>query len=862
MTPWYRGFSGTIEKNAKGGFDTIGKIEKVDPETLLVTELPIRLWTQSYKEFLEGLLSGENEKEKKDDDEKGDKKKDKKKDKEADLGPVITDFRDNSGHADIHFVLKLTPERMAWAEAQGLHKVFKLVSTLNTTNMTLFTAEGKVYRYETELDIMKEFSHLRLEFYHKRKGYMMDKLERERRVLANKVKFVEMVIAQQIRISNRKKKELVGELERKGLEAMSKIQEGAITSLHEKVAQNSQVTTEHDNADNEGDDSDDDDDEASPSSSAVKASSKDYDYLLGMPLWNLTFEKVEELRRQLKVKDAELEDLRKTSVERLWDVDLDFLLEALDQQDAIDAADHKAMNKGKGKKKILLVDSPGRHKKGKGGKGGKGKAAAKKKSKFYDSGSEEESLPSEDEEEDEPGPSENSGDSSDDDVKKAKEKKKKKQQQMEMEALGKFFKTLPNPKLSTETKTVHDLPLLAAKLEGPLPSTLAPVKKEDGEGKKAKKGKDVEGQEGKQGDEDEDMGVSGEGQEEGEGKNDKGEQKSPGFLWRLKERMRKMKEEQGGDTREGSADSRDKENRPAPAVAKEKKEPVLAPRRDRPKRAVPRPKYKAALSGSSSEEDDDDDDSSPPNDDENSDDSSPPARPVKKPAAPPQQKKEAAPAKPKAQAKKPKKAKDEMDDFIVSDDDSDESAGGGDSSEDDEGDSDSDEDFVEKGGKGKGKAAAGKQKRKRGSDDDSATPPVKKKRSPPAKEKKGRGGGGKAKEKTKPKSAAKTKQVKALLHSSDENESGSSSPVRKKPAQQQQKGGGPKAKAKANGRLKKKAEDSDADSDFIDDVDAPAEKNVGGGGGGRARRAAAAAPKKYFVDSDGSGGEESDFFSD
>lgn len=35
-----------------------GVIEQVDSTTLRITELPVRRWTQDYKEFLESLVTG------------------------------------------------------------------------------------------------------------------------------------------------------------------------------------------------------------------------------------------------------------------------------------------------------------------------------------------------------------------------------------------------------------------------------------------------------------------------------------------------------------------------------------------------------------------------------------------------------------------------------------------------------------------------------------------------------------------------------------------------------------------------------------------------------------------------------------
>lgn len=64
MDPWYRGFRGTIEKVVKEScisYILSGIIEEVNETTLRITELPIRRWTQDYKEFLESISQG-NEK--------------------------------------------------------------------------------------------------------------------------------------------------------------------------------------------------------------------------------------------------------------------------------------------------------------------------------------------------------------------------------------------------------------------------------------------------------------------------------------------------------------------------------------------------------------------------------------------------------------------------------------------------------------------------------------------------------------------------------------------------------------------------------------------------------------------------------
>jgi DNA topoisomerase II len=63
MQPWFRGFVGNIRPKAgttaaaKAGYITEGIIERTGPETVEITELPIKKWTQDYKVMLEVLLT-------------------------------------------------------------------------------------------------------------------------------------------------------------------------------------------------------------------------------------------------------------------------------------------------------------------------------------------------------------------------------------------------------------------------------------------------------------------------------------------------------------------------------------------------------------------------------------------------------------------------------------------------------------------------------------------------------------------------------------------------------------------------------------------------------------------------------------
>ena len=64
--------------------------------------------------------------------------------------------------------------------------------------------------------------------------------------------------------------------------------------------------------------------------SFVGFSGLDFGYLLKMPLWEITLERIKELREEKEKKEQDLEDLRATPKEDLWRRDLEEFLTKLD----------------------------------------------------------------------------------------------------------------------------------------------------------------------------------------------------------------------------------------------------------------------------------------------------------------------------------------------------------------------------------------------------------------------------------------------------------------------------------------------------------------------------------------------------
>ncbi|KAL3807608.1 hypothetical protein ACHAXA_002546 [Cyclostephanos tholiformis] len=309
MHPYFSGYTGEIIAESgkrEGSYIVKGKIERINDTTLLISELPIGKWTQDYKSFLEGMMTG------------------------AEKSPSeISDFKENHTDTTVSFTVSASKEMIdAYEkEKEGLHGKFKLSTTISTNNMTLFDDQGKIHKYKTSLDILRMFFHHRLEFYIKRKAMLLEKMSKDLKTLSNKARFVEEVCKGDLIVSNRKRSELLAELAERG---------------YDLCPNNEKKETEEENEDN-----------APVEESTSDAElAKGYEYLLGMKIWSLTFERAEELRRQKMEKTNEVKQLNATSPEAIWLSDLDTIEEALNERDLEISAELKREVQAQNKNKV------------------------------------------------------------------------------------------------------------------------------------------------------------------------------------------------------------------------------------------------------------------------------------------------------------------------------------------------------------------------------------------------------------------------------------------------------------------------------------------------------------------------------
>jgi DNA topoisomerase-2 len=190
---------------------------------------------------------------------------------------------------------------------KDINKTFHLTSRVSINNMHLYSTEGKLTKYITIRDIFEEYYSHRHELYAKRREYLLDELKNELDIISNKVRFILMVVNDELIVNKRKKGELEDDLEENDFPKL-----GNKNNSH----------------------------------------GESYDYLLGMPIYQLTYEKIEELKKLEKNKQAEYDNLYKMKPHDIWKNELVELKESLLKiSNKVNNIDNKSENKLKKTKK-------------------------------------------------------------------------------------------------------------------------------------------------------------------------------------------------------------------------------------------------------------------------------------------------------------------------------------------------------------------------------------------------------------------------------------------------------------------------------------------------------------------------------
>ena len=138
-----------------------------------ITELPIGVWSENYKEFLESLTVDDKKKK-----------------------AIIKNYKDSCTDTVVDFTIKFQPNILPKLLCNKyndnltiLEKTMKLY-TIKTNNMYLFNKDQKLKKYNKVHDIIDDYMPVRYECYKERKAYQLNQLEKIIKILSNKARFI------------------------------------------------------------------------------------------------------------------------------------------------------------------------------------------------------------------------------------------------------------------------------------------------------------------------------------------------------------------------------------------------------------------------------------------------------------------------------------------------------------------------------------------------------------------------------------------------------------------------------------------------------------------------------------------------
>jgi len=266
IKPWYRGFKGTIESTSPGSYITRGRYEIVNDSTLCIKELPIGIWTEKYVEYLDKISV-----------ERG---------KET-AKTFVRQFKDDSTETSVNITIKMNPLSIKkWNNKIGkdgvieLENRLKLTSSISVTNMHMFSSKCRMTKFKCVEDIIDTWFEVRKNVYVKRREYLLEHLRKELDIIKYKVKFIMEIIDETLEIRNVKKQVIIDNLADKNYPKF-----------------------------------------------VTKDNNASYDYLLGMDLYKLTSDEIEELKKKREIKQSEYDTLFEKSANDLWKEDINQFVE-------------------------------------------------------------------------------------------------------------------------------------------------------------------------------------------------------------------------------------------------------------------------------------------------------------------------------------------------------------------------------------------------------------------------------------------------------------------------------------------------------------------------------------------------------
>lgn len=238
LNPYAKNFKGNFRKDVEvpNKWYIEGVVEHVKNNEYLITEIPFTYDLKTYTNVLDDLVESKT---------------------------IIRYSSESDGENILRFRVTL-PKGVNDSLITRL-KLYKIVNE----NYTAIDENLKVREFKSAKEIIDYYIDIKLKFLQKRKTYIIEKLNKDFKILENKLRFLNMYISKELSITDKSKSELEIELEKLNFDKFD-----------------------------------------------------GYSYLIGMPMYSLTTDKIKELETSIEKLKKEIETVTKTSIEQMWRKDL------------------------------------------------------------------------------------------------------------------------------------------------------------------------------------------------------------------------------------------------------------------------------------------------------------------------------------------------------------------------------------------------------------------------------------------------------------------------------------------------------------------------------------------------------------
>lgn len=341
-------------------FRVLGHATAVEENKILITELPLGVWTTNYKEFLESLATaaasttsltsrGNSNKQQACNNsassscattpDSSAQESHAGKKTSVKMSALVKDVQVNSTDTKVSFLVTLAPGVTFGDNPMSNEqfvKTFKLATTLSESNMVLVDARGAVRKYASVEEIMEQYFVERLSLYKKRKDRLCALISAEHTKMSNQARFISEFVNGTLEISRRSEAQVVKDLVARNYSPLfsssTKPTAAATTATTAEAADEAEDEATTSQADVQ-------DDKTSSSSStkpaaACLSAADGFSYLLDMNLRSLTLERFNALTLRVEQKAEALRTLKATTPAQLWINDLDVLDKLLREQPA------------------------------------------------------------------------------------------------------------------------------------------------------------------------------------------------------------------------------------------------------------------------------------------------------------------------------------------------------------------------------------------------------------------------------------------------------------------------------------------------------------------------------------------------